>query len=80
MLDNYTPAALKEVAGRLKEEWPHVTIEASGGITSATMPDFFSPHVDIISQGALTNGYATLDFSLKVRKPAAFERERAVKS
>lgn len=80
MLDNYTPAALKEVAGRLKEEWPHVTIEASGGITSATMPDFFSPHVDIISQGALTNGYATLDFSLKVPKPAAFERERAVKS
>ena len=80
MLDNYTPAALKEVAGRLKEEWPHVTIEASGGITSATMPDFFSPHVDIISQGALTNGYATLDFSLKVPKPAAFERERTVKS
>ena len=58
MLDNYTPAALKEVAGRLKEEWPHVTIEASGGITSATMPDFFSPHVDIISQGDLTNGCA----------------------
>ena len=33
MLDNYTPAALKEVAGRLKAEWPFVTIEASGGIT-----------------------------------------------
>ena len=36
------------------------------------MPTFFSPHVNIISQGALTNGYATLDFSLKVPKPEAF--------
>ena len=78
MLDNYTPAALKEVAGRLKEEWPHVTIEASGGITSATMPDFFSPHVDIISQGALTNGYDTLDFSLKVPKPTEFAKRGRV--
>ena len=56
----------------LKARWPHIIIEASGGITIETMPTFFSPHVDIISQGALTNGYATLDFSLKVPKPEAF--------
>jgi len=30
------------------------------------LPDFFSEYVDVISQGALTNGYDTLDFSLKV--------------
>ena len=80
MLDNYTGEELKAVAAKLKASWPHVIIEASGGITMGTMHSFFSPHVDIISQGALTNGYATLDFSLKVPKPAAFERERAVKS
>ena len=41
-------------------------ITRSGGITLETMPSFFGPAVDIISQGALTNGYDTLDFSLKV--------------
>jgi len=73
MLDNYSPEELKGVASRLKASWPHVIIEASGGITMATMAGFFSESVDIISQGALTNGYDTLDFSLKVPKPATFQ-------
>jgi len=60
------------VAAELKSRWPHIIIEASGGITSETMAEYFSPAVDIISQGALTNGYNTLDFSLKVPKPAKF--------
>eukprot|EP00900_Chrysochromulina_parva_P015561 jgi/Chrpa1/24005/Chrysochromulina_OHIO_Genome00025813-RA len=78
MLDNYAPAELKQVAARVKQRWPHVIIEASGGITSATMPAFFSEHVDIISQGALTQGYGVVDFSLKVPKPAVFQaRKRA---
>lgn len=72
MLDNYAPAELGEVAARLKAAWPHIIIEASGGITADTMPAYFSPAVDIISQGALTNGYDTLDFSLKVPKPDKF--------
>ncbi len=72
MLDNYTAAELKEVAARIKAKWPHVIIEASGGITLEAMPAYFSPHVDIVSQGAITNGYATIDFSLKVPKPEAF--------
>jgi len=72
MLDNYSGSQLKKVAKTLKQRWPHILIEASGGITLQTMSDFFSPDVDIISQGALTNGYATLDFSLKVPKPEQF--------
>jgi len=78
MLDNYSPDDLKAVAARLKASWPHVIIEASGGITLAMMPSFFCESVDIISQGSLTNGYDTLDFSLKVPKPASFQaRARA---
>ena len=78
MLDTYAPAELKQVAARVKQRWPHVIIEASGGITSATMPAFFCEHVDIISQGALTQGYGVVDFSLKVPKPAVFQaRKRA---
>uniref|UniRef100_A0A7S2CYV5 Nicotinate-nucleotide pyrophosphorylase [carboxylating] n=1 Tax=Haptolina brevifila TaxID=156173 RepID=A0A7S2CYV5_9EUKA len=78
MLDNYSGEQLREVASRIKSKWPHVIIEASGGITMETMHLFFAPSVDIISQGALTNGYSTLDFSLKVPKPATFQaRSRA---
>ncbi len=81
MLDNFEPAELHEVAARLKAKWPHLLVEASGGITAATIQSFLSPHVDIISQGALTNGYATLDFSLKVPKPEVFaKRQRVEKS
>ena len=62
---------------RMRSSLPHLVcacarVQASGGITIETMHEFFSPSVDIISQGALTNGYDTLDFSLKVPKPDAF--------
>ncbi len=68
MLDNFSPEALKATAAKLKEAFPHVTIEASGGITNETMAQYFSPHVDVISQGSLTQGYPALDFSLKVER------------
>jgi len=40
------------------------------------MHEYFSPHVDIVSQGSLTNGYDTLDFSLKVPKPETFQSRK----
>jgi nicotinate-nucleotide pyrophosphorylase (carboxylating) len=55
------------VAAKLKEEFPNVLIEASGGITFDTMVNYFSPAVDIISRGNLTQGYRCLDFSLKIQ-------------
>ena len=66
MLDNFQPDQLKKDAKSLKEKFPHVLIEASGGITTETMPQFLSEHVDIVSQGKLTQGYSCLDFSLKI--------------
>ncbi|OQS06229.1 nicotinate-nucleotide pyrophosphorylase [Thraustotheca clavata] len=68
MLDNFEPAQLKETAAKLKNQFPHLIIEASGGITSATMGQYLSPDVDVISQGKLTQGYSCLDFSLKIQK------------
>ena len=70
MLDNYTPEALAEDAKALKLLFPHVIVEASGGITEATIARLFSPHIDVISMGSLTHGYAVADFSLKVAKGA----------
>jgi len=66
MLDNMEADVLKEAAKQIKELYPHVLIEASGGITKDTMSKYMSPQVDIISRGALTQGYPCLDFSLKI--------------
>jgi nicotinate-nucleotide pyrophosphorylase (carboxylating) len=68
MLDNYSPDALKEDAKRVKEQYPHVLIEASGGITHDTMEQYVCDAVDIISRGDLTQGYSCLDYSLKIQK------------
>ncbi|RLN55030.1 hypothetical protein BBJ28_00009030 [Nothophytophthora sp. Chile5] len=68
MLDNFEPEQLKATAAELKTQFPHLLIEASGGITSETMGLYLSPHVDIVSQGKLTQGYPCLDFSLKIQK------------
>ena len=66
MLDNFVPNKLKEDAATFKEKYPNVLVEASGGITTETMPDYLCPHVDIVSQGKLTQGYPCVDYSLKI--------------
>ena len=66
MLDNFEPDDLKRDAKLFKEKYPHVTVEASGGITIETMAEYFSEHVDVISQGKLTQGYDCVDYSLKI--------------
>lgn len=66
MLDNFEPSKLKCDAHVLKQKYPHIIIEASGGITLDNMKDYLSKDVDVISQGSLTQGYETLDYSLKV--------------
>ena len=59
MLDNFTAETLPRAAATLKEQFPNLIIEASGGIIIDMLPDFFCEHVDVISQGALTNGYVS---------------------
>ena len=66
MLDNFKPQQLKRDAAILKSKYPHVIVEASGGITMETMSDYFDENVDVISQGKLTQGYECVDFSLKI--------------
>ena len=66
MLDNFTPDQLKVDATTFKKEYPHVLVEASGGITVDTMEAYVCDAVDIISQGKLTHGYDCIDFSLKI--------------
>ena len=66
MLDNFEPNNLKESAATFKAQFPNVLVEASGGITIHTMKDYLCESVDIVSQGSLTQGYACIDYSLKI--------------
>jgi len=75
MLDNMAPAELKEHAAYLKKLYPNVLIEASGGITMENMVEYLSEHVDIVSQGALTQGYPCIDYSLKVLPPPSTSKK-----
>jgi len=68
MLDNFAPADLHRAASAVKAAYPHAVVEASGGITEATMGLFMGPDVDVISRGNLTQGYPCMDFSLKIQK------------
>jgi len=68
IMDNFEPDQLKADAKILKGEFPHVIIEASGGITQDTMVSYLSEHVDVVSRGNLTQGYDCIDYSLKIKR------------
>ena len=70
MLDNFTPEEIHRDAALLKELYPHVVVEASGGITLDKIEGYLSPAVDVISQGSLTQGYTVVDFSMKLPRPS----------
>jgi len=66
MLDNFKPDKLKEVSKNLKEKFPNALLEASGGVTLATLASYFSPNVDVISSSILHQGVPHIDFSLNI--------------
>lgn len=68
MLDNFEPAALSKTAQALKASFPGLTIEASGGIRKDTLPKYCLPAVDVVSLSTTTQGYGTVNFSLKLCK------------
>ncbi|XP_068747113.1 nicotinate-nucleotide pyrophosphorylase [carboxylating]-like isoform X1 [Montipora capricornis] len=68
MLDNFEPDALHKTAAVLKQEFPHLLIEGSGGVKLGNITQYFGPNIDVISMGSLTQGYETVNFSLKVLK------------
>ena len=79
MLDNFTSEALHSSAKVLKEEFPNVTLEASGGINEGNITNYFGRHIDVISLGSLTQGYECVDFSFKIHKEGHDPRNPAVK-
>ena len=80
MLDNFAPNALGPAARTLKAEYPHLLVEASGGVKEETLPQYMCDGVDIISLSAPTQGYKCVDFSLKVRRAGRDPRNPKVTS
>jgi nicotinate-nucleotide pyrophosphorylase (carboxylating) len=68
LLDNMTiPGLRSAVAARdaaVRDGGPRAELEASGGVSLATVPEIASTGVDFISVGALTHSAPALDLSL----------------
>lgn len=64
LLDNMTPEQLRAAVRRRNERAPRVQLEASGGVTLATVRAIAETGVERISVGALTHSAAALDIGL----------------
>lgn len=53
----------------MKKQFPHVIIEASGGITEDNLVQYCILDVDVISISRLVQGYSIVDLSMKIQKP-----------
>ena len=65
MFDNFTPDTMYKAVQMTNRQYE---TEASGGINLQTVRTYAETGVDFISVGALTNGYPSLDLSLKALK------------
>lgn len=66
MLDNFTASGAKDVAQRLKLDFPKLMIEVSGGVTESTLAEYLSADIDVVSTSTLIQGVSHVDFSLKI--------------
>ncbi|TVY06781.1 carboxylating nicotinate-nucleotide diphosphorylase [Paenibacillus cremeus] len=68
MLDNMVPEQMKQAVQRMKQEAPHIIIEASGSVTLDTVRQIAETGVDVISVGRLTYSVQSLDISLDLNE------------
>jgi nicotinate-nucleotide pyrophosphorylase (carboxylating) len=64
LLDNMTPELMREAVRRRDAAAPGVLLEASGGVTLATIRAIAESGVDRVSVGALTHSATALDIAL----------------
>ncbi len=65
MLDNFSPEDAESTAAALRKMKPGILIEVSGGIRPENAEDYAAA-ADIISMGALTHSYKSIDFSMGI--------------
>ncbi|SEL96156.1 carboxylating nicotinate-nucleotide diphosphorylase [Paenibacillus sp. OK003] len=64
MLDNMHPDRMREAVALIREQAPHVKVEASGNVSLNTIRGIAESGVDVISVGRLTYSFESLDISL----------------
>lgn len=64
LLDNFTPAQLRELVPKIRAACPGVYLEGSGGVTRESLKDYATTGVDAVSVGALTHSVRSTDLSL----------------
>ncbi|PQP84043.1 nicotinate-nucleotide diphosphorylase (carboxylating) [Paenibacillus sp. PCH8] len=68
MLDNMHPDRMREAVKLVREQAPHVKIEASGNVSLNTIRGIAESGVDVISVGRLTYSFESLDISLDLNE------------
>jgi nicotinate-nucleotide pyrophosphorylase (carboxylating) len=66
LLDNMTPAAVKDSVDRIKQEKRWIPTEASGGIVLENIRAYAETGVDFISVGALTHSAKAANISMSI--------------
>lgn len=66
LLDNMSPAQVKEAVERIRKEPRWISIEASGGIVLENIRAYAEAGVDFISVGALTHSAKAADISMSI--------------
>jgi len=66
LLDNMTPAQVRECVERIKNEGRWIPTEASGGIVLENIRQYAETGVDFISVGALTHSARAADISMSI--------------
>jgi len=67
LLDHFSREQVVE-AVELKNDFPFITLELSGGVTFENLQNFLIPGVDALSLGQLTYGAPPVDFSFKMKQ------------
>jgi nicotinate-nucleotide pyrophosphorylase (carboxylating) len=70
LLDNYSLAALREAVAQNALAKKPLKLEASGGITSATIREIAETGVDFISVGSITKHVRAIDLSMRFEWPS----------
>ena len=65
MLDNFSPEEAEIAYKELKQQYPTVLIELSGGMDEGNIVQY-AKNADMISLGALTHSYKSIDVSMNV--------------
>lgn len=66
LLDNMTPAEVQKAVARIRKVAGNISVEASGGMTLATVPKYAKTGVNYISVGALTHSAVAVDLSMRI--------------